>query len=208
MRNSSVWGLLDDSTSKRKALRDKISKLSEESIREKLLYAFSKEGVDEIKDMHKFANRLTDVALGNEEDHSDSYTAQIHFTTSPIPDSGYFASNTAVGQFDIVFAHIQATGPLGKVVVKWINQTTGEVLLLSNRTLNSAGFPQYVQLTPANGWIPAAYQVSIYSMDDKMTPYGSGNYTISNVVENDQTQARERVIEDLINSGQAVPKIR
>lgn len=184
----------------------KIDTLSERSLRDKLGYVFTRDMLDAIDDPRALSRRAVDVALEEEPEASESVHIALSFSTSPIPGIRTFTQAADLGRNDAVFVHLQTSDPVQGAVVKWQNLTTGEILLFGNQAV-STGSDTRLFLRPEGGWSPGTYQVSLYSMDKHMRPYGASSYQVVSVVDDGNSMAQQQVVQDLIAQGKAVPKV-
>ena len=113
-----------------------------------------------------------------------------------------------VGKLETILAYIIASGELGKIIVKWQNSDTGKILSIKNFTHNPNINEEYAWFKSGKGWQTGHYQVSVFTMDDQVTPIGGNSYSIALVTgtENKNRGANDSIIQDLISSGQAIPK--
>ena len=173
---------------------------------EQLNKIFNDNAMQAIDDQRGFAKRLVDVAL-NEEEELEHPQISFTFSTSPLAGIRLLTDPASAGKFQTVFGHITASEPLNEyVIIKWRNMDTGEILSLGNQSLNTNGREQYVRLRPKKGWQPGHYEVSLYSMDNQVSPFGSGRFTLAHVNDTSRETARNQIKQDLIDSGQVMSK--
>jgi hypothetical protein len=184
----------------------KIDNLPLPLVNEQIGKLFDEYALQQVNDTRAFAKRLLEVALKDQEENS--MEIDISFSTSTLAGVRPLGDRASVAKSDSIFGHISASGRLNEnVVVKWQNLGTGEILSLTNQSLNTNGREQYIWARPKKGWQVGRYKASIYSMDDHVTPLGSGLFTIV-AISDAQTDrsSDDKVLQELINSGQAVPK--
>ena len=164
--------------------------------------------LNDIEDTRLFSKKALEIALNNSEISAEDATGTILLSTSPVPGVRGFSGNADVERYDIIFAHIQTENALGQLLVKWQNTTTGQILLFNKRSITSRSNIYYVSFRPSAGWQPGRYRVSIHHLNDSLSPIASNSYTITSVDEGeyDGTGRNEKIIQEMLNSGQAVQK--
>ena len=194
-------------------LVDKIDKLPISFINNQLGYLFDKETINQLEDSRAFSKRLLEVALEESDDNNQSDMATIAFSKSPAYGIRMIEQNIEVNAGDSIFAHILPNETLEEFIVKWQYQNTGEILLFKKQTILPNKDNQYVWLRPKKGWQPGVYTVSIYSMDDSVSPIAVNSYNIVSVAggsssgELSVNTRNEAIIQEMLSSGQAVPSI-
>lgn len=186
----------------------KIDSMPERSIRDKLGHLFAEKALGDIGDIREFSKRALDVALDDRPEDNGALSASIVFSTSPMRGVQTIAATATIGRHDAVFAHIDSDTLIGTAVVKWQNTGTGEILVFGDQFLGGSSGNQYVATKPPGGWAPGSYRVSLFSMDEKMIPFASNSYSLASILENDVADAQQRLINELVQTGQAVPKTR
>jgi hypothetical protein len=182
----------------------KIDDLPLPLINEQLDKLFDNYALKRINNPRGFAKRLIDVALTDQEE--STIELNITFSTSPLAGVRPLSESTSITKDDTVFAHITTSASLDEtVIVKWRDLRTGEILSLTNQAMNTNGREQYVWMRPKKGWQPGRYGVSVYSMDDQVSPLGSAAFNLV-AVSDPQPGGDSRVMQELISSGQALPK--
>ena len=186
-------------------LVNKIDNLPLPLINEQVGKLFDNYALQQVNDTRAFAKRLLEVTLTDQEENS--IEMDITFSTSTQAGVRPLSDRASVAKFESIFGHIRTSSQLNEnVVVKWQNLGTGEILALTNQSLNANGREQYIWARPKKGWQAGSYKASIYSMDDHVTPLGSGIFTIVTVIDNQaERNSDNKVMQELINSGQAVP---
>ena len=189
-------------------LMGKLESLPESIVIYQLEQILGEDAVSEISDARNFSKRALEVALDNSEISAENATASIVFSTSPVRDIRPFSGSVSVDQYDIIFAHINTTNSLGRLLVKWQNTNTGQILMFNDRFVADESSAHYVSFRPSTGWQPGTYRVSIHQFNDKLTPIGSNSYSIVTVNEGeyDGEGRNDRLIQEMLNSGQAVYK--
>ena len=185
-------------------LMEKIDRLPPEFIKRQLGFLFDSKYVDGIEDPHAFSKQLVDIILDNETPGIPQ-DISLTFSRSPIPGIDTLPYQASIGSTDTVFAHIHSAEPVGDVMAKWVSMSSGEVLGLKKIHLGS-GEDQYVWLKPSSGWKPGEVAVNLYSMKHNMASLGGGRFNISSIKKQDSEPAEDHVMNELINSGQAVPR--
>lgn len=187
---------------------EKIDTLSEKALTDKLKYLFEEDALKEISNVRDFSRQVVDTALEETDNDDPALTASISFSTSPTRGVQLIGFGADIGKHDVVFAHIESESPIGNAIVKWQNLGTGEILMYMNHDVGSSTMEQHVSYSPPNGWTSGTYQVSLYSLNDKMTPIAANSYSISTVVENDRHTVQQQLVQEMLSNGQAVPKVR
>lgn len=189
-------------------LIDKIDQLPDSFISDKLAYFIDKDAIADIEDVRAFSKRLIDVALAEGEDSGQTGSAVITFSTSPVFGNQLISQSASVHKFDTIFAHIESSGRLDQAIVKWQELNSGEILLFKNHSLDPENPSKYIFLRPRSGWKSGSYRVSLHTMDDQVNPISGNSYSIATVVgeDSDSSSANNNVIQELIATGQAVPK--
>ena len=93
------------------------------------------------------------------------------FSTSPINGKQMIGQSAEVGKFETILAYIIASGELGKIIVKWQNSDTGKILSIKNFTHNPNSNEEYAWFKSGKGWQTGHYQVSVFTIDDQVTPW-------------------------------------
>ncbi len=188
-------------------LIERIEMLPQPIIDEQLTRLFDDDGLQKINDSRDFAKRLLEVSL-TDSDNDNTQQTSIIFSTSPLQGSRLLSPNARVKKFDTVFAHITSPENRSTLLVKWQRLKSGEIMLLTNQPINTNGREQYVFLRPQKGWQPGQYKISVHSMDDKITTLGVNLLTITEIIDvSEPDMENNQVLQDLIDSGQAVQKI-
>ena len=192
-------------------LLKRIDTLPPDFLKTQWLYLFDKAGLDKVHDVRAFSKRMAGVLLDQDGGISDSdpRISTLYFSTSPIYGTRMIGQSAEVPKHSPIFAHMNADRPAGEVMVKWQNLTTGELLMVRNFSLEESD--PYVWLAPSQGWTPGAYRVDVFAMDDEVTPLASRTLTITSVFDAESTSRGDRhseVIQDLLSSGRAAPKLR
>lgn len=188
-------------------LIERIEMLPQPIIDEQLTRLFDDDGLQQIDDSRGFAKRLLEVAL-TDSDNDNTQQTSIIFSTSPLQGSRLLTPNAHVKKFDTIFAHITSPGNRSTLLVKWQDLKSGEIMLLTNQPINTNGREQYVFLRPQKGWQPGQYKISVHSMDNKITTLGVNILTISEIIDfSEPNMENNQILQDLIDSGQAVQKI-
>jgi len=189
-------------------LINKIDHLPDSFISDKLGYFIDEDAIADIEDVRAFSKRLIDVALAEGEDSGQNGSAIITFSTSPVYGNRPISQDASVHRFDTIFAHIQSSGQLDDAIVKWQELSTGEILLFKSHSLDPNDPSKYIFLRPRTGWKSGSYRVTLHTMDDQVNPISGNSYNIATVVgeDSESNNGNNSVIQDLIASGQAVPK--
>ena len=187
---------------------EKIDAMSDKSLADKLKYLFEEDALKEISNVREFSKKVVDTALEETDAADPTLSASILFSTSPSRGVQLIGYGAEIGKYDVVFAHFESEKPIGNAIVKWQNQSTGEILLYMNQNVGSSTMDQHISWSPVNGWTSGTYQVSLYSLSEKMTPIAANSYSISSVFENDRNTVQQQLVQEMLSNGQAVPKVR
>jgi hypothetical protein len=196
-------------------LKERIDHLPEIFINKQLEQVFDENYLDSVNDRRALAKKLVDVALadGNpmssDMENMESANIEIEFSLSPIPGLRQFGNSVEIDQHDKIFAHFISSADHTNLMVRWLHRDTGEILIFSPLKLyQDQG--KYISLTPRNGWQPGSYMIGLFDLNNNQKLVTSRAYTIDNILlsERQPGQADSDVINDLISSGLAVPKVR
>lgn len=173
---------------------------------------FGDDFVDGIDDKKAFTKNLLDAALDTTADENNENAnpqVTLTFSKSIFPNSQQLGADAQVRLYDVIFAHMNADEGIEQVIVKWMNISTGEVLMFSKANIRGGQSQQYVSLKPAQGWKTGVYRVTVYSADSVVNQIGENTYSIASVV-NDASQTANgpnyNVIQELVAAGLAIPK--
>ncbi len=147
----------------------------------------NKDDFNTIIDKKQFAKNLTNEFLDENSKYNiqtDGYS-QVHFsltdsfTTKPITDF-VITDNTSSNTFSI-YAHLELNTNLNnnaQIFIKWMNLTTGKVLLFTKKDINSITNKNWVSWTPNTSWKVGEYQVKFYSFETQLKLIAYGIYNI------------------------------
>ncbi len=181
-------------------ISSKIDLLPDEIIKSKLSVFFGSDFIEDINDIKTFSKRLLEVSLDN-KNINDSLTP-LFFSSSPIPGIRLLSSNIVLSENKTIFAHIDNSTRLGNVIAKWFNPNTGEIFHFKKYIIENEP-SQFVWFKP-NKWAAGTYQVNLYSNDENMTLLASNRIVISDITRSENID--NSILDDLINSGQAITK--
>ena len=165
-----------------------------------------------VSDTKTFAKKLLEVALDDEHSlENESGDINIEFSLSPIIGVRPISSDATVSKYNSVFAHVIPTGSFRTkdVLLKWENVTSGELVAFRRASLSfDSSDTAYFTAYPNQGWKPATYKVSIYTLDDEVVFLSQGSFSISTVDGSEQTErtVNKQIVEELISTGKAWKK--
>jgi len=175
-----------------------------------LAYLFDEEYLATIENPNEFAKDLVDVALDNDEVEDVSGNVSIEFSFSPIYGLRQFSYASDLQQFDRIFAHLSATQDMPSSIIRWQHQATGEILLFEQQALRANAQSQVVSLKPSQGWQTGNYKVSVYDMDDDKRLVGTNEFSVASIQADESGSTGHQpdmdIIQDLLSTGEAVPK--
>lgn len=183
---------------------NKIDTFPESLISNQLEKIISEENIKSIGNIRTFSKKLAQVALDTQDGLDNTGIINITFSTSPVYGKDLLTNKSNVKPTDTIFAHIFSSGISQEVIVKWQHLQTNEILLFKNKYISDNQNIPSIWLRQKEGWRKGSYRVSIHTLDDQVTPIGSNSYTINEIDNSGNTH--NSIIEDLINSGQAVKK--
>lgn len=186
-------------------LLNKIDMLPVELINKELENFFGEEYTASIEDPYAFSKQVVEVVLEDQEDSASSGSANIEFSFSPVSGLRYISQPVEIDQHDTVYAHLEATENFDNCIVKWQHVESGEVLLLKQMSLRAGDQSRYVWVMPSHGWAIGSYRLTLHDMDNDKQLVGSSSMVVANVIAG-PVKPNEDVIQDLILSGQAIPK--
>lgn len=164
-------------------LEDIIESSSEEEVEDILKMFFDDtELLDEINDVKLFSRRLLEELSDKESAVDELSNAQIYFSlTSDYPDSPQ--QHFEVDNRQKIFAHINTSGGLGggdgKFFTRWINKTSGEVLLFKQKPIKRDSSKNWVSFTPDESWLNGAYEVSFYQFNSGLNKLSSNIFYVA-----------------------------
>lgn len=189
-------------------LLQRVERLPASLVNQQLKLIFDEEYLENVEDPNEFAKELIEVALSEEEPEAE-VQVQVEFALSPVRGVRQFSSLQQLDRNDSIFAHFTSSMVLNNLIVRWQHRNTGEILQFGPLRL-SDGRSNYLAMKPQNGWRTGQYQVSVFNFDDARRQIGAGSYQIASITSDSEqandSQADQDVIEDLISTGQALPK--
>jgi hypothetical protein len=192
-------------------LLHKIDRLPASFINQQLTSYFGEEYVSRIEDPYEFSKQVVEMVLDDQSDEIPDGSVSIEFSQSPISGVRQLSQTVELDQYDTVFAHVTATQDVANCIAKWQHVNTGEVLLLRQLDLKATRSSQYVWVKPSLGWQPGSYALTIHDMDNDKQLIASSSLQVANVLTDrangEQNKADNDVIQDLLLSGQATPKM-
>jgi len=175
-----------------------------------LAYLFDEEFLATIENPNEFAKDLVDVALDNDEVEDVSGNVSIEFSFSPIYGLRQFSYASDLQQFDRIFAHLSATQDMPSIIIRWQHQATGEILLFGQQALRANAQSQFISLKPSQGWRTGNYKVSVFDMDDDKRLVGTNEFSVASIQADESGSTGHQpdmdIIQDLLSTGEAVPK--
>lgn len=191
-------------------LLGRIDSLPASVVNNLLAYLFDEEYLSTIENPNEFAKDLVDVALENDDDEEATGNVSIEFSFSPIYGLRQFSYASDLQQFDRIYAHLSATQDMPSSIIRWQYPATGEILLFQQQALRANSQSQAISLRPSQGWQTGNYKVSVYDMNDDKRLVGTNGFFVSSIVVDETGSAGNApdmdIIQDLLSSGDAVPK--
>jgi hypothetical protein len=144
------------------------------------------EDLDEIRDLHTFARRISEVAMdgimssGGPEDIT---MAGVEFSRSvdELNTSGQREDRFATDErIYAVFPSEEYRG--GEIFVKWYRADDPKILLFERMPIQEGSESNYVWLEPDGEWPEGEYKVEFYSADEEMAKVAVGRYQIDSKV--------------------------
>lgn len=192
-------------------LLERIDKLPVKFINQQLSYLFDEEYISNIDNPHEFSKTLVEIALSQQQEENVLGAANIVFSCSPIKGLRELAADITIDQFDTLYAHITPTQDIANAIVKWQHVDSGVILLFTSLALDTQKQSQYVVIRPGNGWHEGRYQVTIHDMGGNKQLIATNSFHVSAVNSSkdkpDASGPDNDILQDLIISGRAIPKI-
>ncbi len=144
---------------------------------------FSEAELEEITDVHGFAERLASIALSGVVTPPAEIPPQamlVEFSTSVEPDNTATAPSEV---FDSGSDRIYAVFPTDQygadsVLVKWQRLDQPELLVFDRYPIGAVDRDSYVWLSQPEGWSAGAYEVTIYAAEESLDPIAVGSYEV------------------------------
>ena len=191
-------------------LARRIDSLPDFLIEKQLSYLFDDDFVDNIDNKKEFSKNLLNAVLDNGTGENEQDTSvKITFSTSTFPTTRQLGFDSEVKLHDVIFAHIELEPGVNEVLVKWVNMSSGEILMFAQSAIRGGQPFQYVSLRPSQGWRNGIYRVAVYSANSGGHLLGTNSYRITSVID-DGLQTVDGpnydIIQELVATGQAVAK--
>jgi len=175
------WG-----ASPKSVVRGLIGQMSHEELVSMLtsLTDYSPEELENVEDIHAFAERLAEVAMDGTllpaedlgpEVQNVSFTGEVMDDNSPVAPRRHFGPEQ-----ERIYATFPSSELEGaRVMAKWTRMDDGKVILFRRYRINPGEDWSFVWVgTPRSGWEPGAYRVDFYSADEEMKILASGQHVI------------------------------
>ncbi|MBQ4835486.1 hypothetical protein [Pseudoalteromonas luteoviolacea] len=140
------------------------------------------DSIERISDIKQAAERLSKIALG--ENHDDDVEmlnhgpSRVYFSNGAEGLAGYANQNEFEAEVKKVTATFETGADHGhKVLVKWFNKDTNQMLAFKNISIKSADRLHYIKMS-RNQWQSGEYRVEIYAISDDFPMLSSGNYFV------------------------------
>ena len=143
---------------------------------------FMSQGAGEVlSDKRQFAQRAVEELY--KENDNQPLVGEVRLSlTSSMPSSSMDISN--IDKNATVFAHLDTAGkvpPSPFVVVKWVNNQTGQVLLFEKKDIVTNSNQNWVSFKPDDGWLQGSYDIRFYQFTSELQPIAQLTYQIYNV---------------------------
>lgn len=136
-----------------------------------------------IGDKRQFANRAVDELYKNND--SQPLVGQVLLSdSSALPNQSI--NTTTLQKRQKLYAHLNTFGkvPLGaNVFVKWVNRSTGEVLLFEKKLIVPNTESNWVSYQPYESWQPGSYDIRFYQFTSQLEPVAQLSYEVSQIVD-------------------------
>jgi len=194
--NKSLFNDLLDSEGKLSAvvskptISKKIASMSDDDIYEKIGQVFKESYLENVDNPKAFAQRLTDIALTDEDEKStnESGVANSEVRISISQNPGYqemTSDQVVVSQYRRLYVNMTSSLPVPNGLIKWKNLSEDKIIMFRGLTFHSNNDSQYVWVRPKSddGWQRGLYQVSVYQINNELTLLATKNYTVSEVID-------------------------
>ncbi|KZN50089.1 hypothetical protein N476_17225 [Pseudoalteromonas luteoviolacea H33] len=142
-----------------------------------------RDSIGQITDVKQAANRLSKIAAGkngsDEVEMLNHGPSRVYFSNGEQAFAGYANQNEFNAEIKKITATFETGADYGhKVLVKWINTDTQQLLAFKNVSIKSADDLHYVTLSKQQ-WQSGIYQVEIYAISDDFPLLAKGHYSVS-----------------------------
>lgn len=184
-----------------------IDELPKDYLSEQLKKKLKIPSLENIDNIHDFSKNLFNKAV-EDNNYDDLENIDIQFSFSPILGKQQFAGTTKAATNDKIFAYIGTDSKKTRnVIVKWKKTKGNELINFRYFAVSANSSYNYIAASPLKGWATGSYRVSVYDIDNQLTPLASKTYSISDIVET-PNNSREAIYNDLLLSNQASPAVR
>jgi len=177
-------------TATKPTISKRINAMSDEEIYEKIGEVFKERYLENVDNPKAFAQRLTDIALSDEDEQSISENgianSEVRISISQFPGYQEMTSDQlVVSQYRRLYVNMISSLPVPNGLIKWKSLTDEKVIMFRGLSFHSKNDSQYVWGIPKSedGWQPGVYQVSIYQINNELTLLASKTYTVSEVID-------------------------
>ena len=164
--------------------------MSDEEIYEKVGQVFKQRYLENVDNPRAFAQRLTDIALTDEDEQSVSENgtanSEVQISISQFPGYQEMTSDqVVVSQYRRLYVNMISSLPVPNGLIKWKNLSEDKVIMFRGLSFHSKNESQYVWGVPKSddGWQPGLYQVSVYQINNELTLLATKTYTVSEVID-------------------------
>ena len=138
--------------------------------------------LDEVHDLHRYAQRLAEVAMTDmigQPGFRDPELPEVYFSRDADPEQAVEVGQTEFegnGRVHAILPMNDYGAP--QVFVKWTRLDDGEVMLFDTYPIRKDSDYNWVYLEPRDGWTPGEYSVDFYSSDEAMRPLAGSNFRV------------------------------
>lgn len=136
-----------------------------------------------ISDKRQFANRAIEELY--KQNDSQPLAGQVLLSTTPDFPQNSINTNT-LQKRQKLYAHLNTFGkvPLGtNVFIKWVNRSTGEVLLFEKKLISPNSDTNWVSYQPHDSWQTGGYDIRFYQFTSQLEPVAQLSYDVYSVVD-------------------------
>lgn len=136
-----------------------------------------------ISDKRQFANRAIEELY--KQNDNQPLAGQVLLATTPDFPQNSINTNT-LQKRQKLYAHLNTFGkvPLGtNVFIKWVNRSTGEVLLFEKKLISPNSDTNWVSYQPYDSWQTGGYDIRFYQFTSQLEPVAQLSYDVYSVVD-------------------------
>lgn len=146
------------------------------------LTAFTEEDLAKIGNIDEFANKLWSLAANEQQaneliENPDAY-GKLIFSTDLVDHNSGGRTIFSSEDYKIFTVYTLNAVNDNRVLVKWMNQSNGELKLFKQITINPQLEQNYLWVNELKGWKPGTYIVEFYTMDESLELLAGGTYYV------------------------------